>query len=105
MVIVTEIPWTIREPSRDATRGPGSIDVGDRVRPSNDMPRDRMEWETPVAEATLHLVAAYRRLHEVVPETLPPWAGPSFREVCDYLCSTVVAMDELTATLWGNQPA
>jgi hypothetical protein len=104
MVIATETPRTIREPSRE-TRGTGCIDVGHRTRPCNDTSRDRMDWESPVAKATLHLVAAYRHLHEVVPQTLPPGAVPSFRAVCESLCSTVVGMDEFTATLWGSPPA
>jgi hypothetical protein len=101
MVIVTETPWTIQEPGHEA-RETGSSDITDQVRAGNDTSRDRMDWENPVAKATLHMVAAYRHLHEVVPQALPLWAVPSFREVCDSVCSTVIAMDELTATLWDT---
>ncbi|HWD54316.1 MAG TPA: hypothetical protein VG346_04300 [Acidimicrobiales bacterium] len=55
--------------------------------------------------AALHMVAAYRLLHEVVPHTLPPCAVPSFLAACDSLCASVVGMDELTMTLWGLEPA
>jgi hypothetical protein len=80
-------------------------DIGRRLRVCDDTAGDRIDWDIPVAEATLHLVAAYRHLHDVVPQTLPSWAVPSFGAVCDSLCSTIVAVDELTATVWGREPA
>jgi hypothetical protein len=66
---------------------------------------DRIDSDIPVAKATLQVVAAYQHLQEVVPQSLPQWAVPSFRAVCDSLCSTVVALDELTATLWDGESA
>jgi hypothetical protein len=89
MVIVTDTPWTIQE------RGHEAQDASD----------DRIDWDVPVAKAALHLVAAYRLLHEVVPVALPPSAASSFLAACDSLCATVVVMDDLTATLWGPEPA
>jgi hypothetical protein len=97
-------PWPIREPSHDA-KGSGPIEVARGLRVCDDTLGDRVDWDIPVAEATLDLIAAYRHLQDVVPQTLPPWAGPLFRAVCDSLCSTVVGIDELTATLWGCEPA
>jgi hypothetical protein len=104
MVFVTETPWTIRESSRDA-QGPSPIEVARGNRLSHDRSGDRIDWDVPVAKAALQLVAAYRHLHEVDPQTLPPWAIASFRAVCNSLCSTVVVMDHLTADLWGPEPA
>ena len=104
MVVVTETPWTIGEPSRDA-QGTGPIDVARRNRVGDDTSTDRIDWDVPVAKAALQLVAAYRHLHEVDPRTLPPWVIPSFRAACNSLCSTVVVMDQLTADLWGAEPA
>ncbi len=58
----------------------------DRFQPDLDAGQDASQkqgdWEIPVAKATLQLVAAYRHLHCVAPQTLPPRVVPSFRAVC-----------------------
>jgi hypothetical protein len=104
MVILAEMPRTIPESTRAAQEA-GLIEVSGRSAQCSDISPERSDGEIPIAEATLHIVAAYRHLHDVVARTLPPEAIPSFRAVCDSLCSTVVAMDELTATLWGLESA
>ena len=55
-----------------------------------------------LARATMHVLAAYAELGTVDPHGLPQNAIPSFGSVCVSLCSTVVAIDELTAEVWGQ---
>jgi hypothetical protein len=69
------------------------------------VPLDRADWEIPVAKATLNVVAAYRDLQEADPRSLPPDLADSFRALCDSVCTTVVALDELTASAWCQEPA
>jgi hypothetical protein len=101
----TEAPSTVtytEKPSRplpEPARPPGHLAIW---RACSDTSQEQIDGDIPVARATLQLVAAYRQLHEVAPQTLPPSAAPSFRTVCDSLCSTLVAMDDLTAILWGE---
>jgi hypothetical protein len=104
MVFVAEMPKTMPEPIHDAQE-PGLIHLASRGGACDRTSPEQEDGEIPIAKATMHIVAAYRHLHEVVPRTLPPETVPSFRAVCDSLCSTVVAMDELTATLWAFESA
>ena len=58
--------------------------------------------DSSLARATMHVLAAYAELGVVDPQGLPQNASPSFGSVCVSLCSTVVAIDELTAEVWGQ---
>src|SRR5271165_6986418 len=53
--------------------------------------------DSSLARATMRVLAAYAELGTVDPQGLPQNAIPSFGSVCVSLCSTVVAIDELTA--------
>ena len=55
-----------------------------------------------IARSTVRLLDAYAALYQVDPRTLPKGAAQSFERVCESLCSTVVAMDELTTTVWSK---
>jgi hypothetical protein len=104
MVFVAEMPRTMPESVHDAHE-PGFIDLASRGGACGHTSSEQDDGEISIAKATMHIVAAYQHLHDVVPRTLPPEAIPSFGVVCDSLCSTVVAMDELTAALWGLESA
>ncbi len=81
-----------------ATEAPSTLQWGEY----NDSSQEPIDGDIPVARATLQLVAVYRHLHEVVPQTLPPSAVRSFHKVCDSLCSALIDMDDLTEILWGG---
>lgn len=58
--------------------------------------------DSSLARATMLVLAAYAELAAADPKGLPQNAIPSFGSVCVSLCSTVVAIDELTAAAWGQ---
>jgi hypothetical protein len=55
-----------------------------------------------IARSTVRLLDAYAALYQVDPRTLPKGVAQSFERVCESLCSTVVAMDELTTSVWSK---
>jgi hypothetical protein len=61
------------------------------------------DTDSSLARATMHVLAAYAEVGALDPKGLPQNAIPSFGSVCVSLCSTVVAIDELTAEVWSQR--
>lgn len=60
------------------------------------------EWEERTADATAHVIEAFRDLKDVRPEALGAEGARIFEELSYYLYSTLVGLDELALTMWTD---
>ena len=60
------------------------------------------DWDRTMAEATAHLVSAYRAIEALSLQPSPFAATLSFGVASHNLCATLVAIDDCCTTVWSD---
>ena len=60
------------------------------------------ERDALLADATAHLLSAYKAFDEFSQATIEPWSSSAFVSACQSLCATLIAIDEFSESTWAN---
>jgi hypothetical protein len=55
-----------------------------------------------LADATAHLLSAYKAIDEFSQTATEPWTSRAFVSACQSLCATLIAIDEFSESTWAN---